>query len=66
MRKGERLLFLAGIMLAIGTLAFSAWKLRGISGEYQEGEDTYEEIASFVEEPENKPEPDKTDIEPDG
>lgn len=66
MRKGERLLFLAGILLAIGTLAFSAWKLRGIYGEYQEGEDTYEELASFVEEPENKPEPDKTDIEPDG
>ena len=27
MRKGEKLLFLAGILLAIGALAFSAWKL---------------------------------------
>lgn len=51
MTKGERLLFLAGILLAIGALAFSAWKLRGIYGEYQKGEDTYEELASFVEEP---------------
>lgn len=51
MRKGEKLLFLAGILLAIGALAFSAWKLRGIYGEYQEGEDTYEELASFVEDP---------------
>ena len=66
MRKGEKLLFLAGILLAIGALAFSAWKLRGIYGEYQEGEDTYEELASFVEEPEDKPEPDKSDAEPDG
>ena len=30
------------------------------------GEDTYEELASFVEEPEETSEPDKTDIEPDG
>ena len=30
MRKGEKLLFLAGILLAIGALAFSAWKLRKI------------------------------------
>ena len=66
MKKGEKLLFLAGILLAIGALAFSAWKLRGIYGEYQEGEDTYEELASFVEEPEETSEPDKTDIEPDG
>ncbi len=68
MKKGEKLLFLAGILLAIGALAFSAWKLRGIYGEYQEGEDTYEELASFVEEPEDKPEPDggEPDAEPDG
>ena len=68
MRKGEKLLFLAGILLAIGTLAFSAWKLRGIYGEYQEGEDTYEELASFVEEPEDTPKPDEseTDAEPEG
>ena len=58
MKKGEKLLFLAGILLAIGALAFSAWKLRGIYGEYQEGEDTYEELASFVEEPEDTPKPD--------
>ena len=68
MRKGEKLLFLAGILLAIGTLAFSAWKLRGIYGEYQEGEDTYEELASFVEEPEDTPKLDggEPDAEPDG
>ena len=68
MKKGEKLLFLAGILLAIGALAFSAWKLRGIYGEYQEGEDTYEELASFVEEPEDTPKPDggEPDAEPDG
>ena len=57
---------MAGILLAIGALAFSAWKLREIYGEYQEGEDTYEELDSFVDEPEETPEPDKTDTEPDG
>ena len=68
MKKGEKLLFLAGILLAIGALALSAWKLRGIYGEYQEGEDTYEELASFVEEPEDTPKPDggEPDAEPDG
>lgn len=34
MKKGERLLLLAGILLSIGVLIFSAWKLRGIYGEY--------------------------------
>ena len=49
-------------------LLFPAWKLRGIYGEYQEGEDTYEELASFVEEPEDTPKLDggEPDAEPDG
>ena len=68
MKKGEKLLFLAGILLAIGALAFSAWKLRGIYGEYQEGEDTYEELSAFVEEPEDTPEDetDEPEAEPSG
>lgn len=41
MKKGERLLFLAGILLAIGALAFSAWKLRGIYGETDIREEMY-------------------------
>ena len=28
MKKGERLLLLAGILLSIGVLIFSVWKLR--------------------------------------
>ena len=60
MKKKERLLLLAGILLSIGVLIFSVWKLRGIYGEYQEGEDTYEELSAFVKEPEDTPE-DETD-----
>ena len=68
MKKGERLLLLAGILLSIGVLIFSAWKLRGIYGEYQEGEDTYEELSAFVEEPEDTPEDatDEPEAEPSG
>ena len=68
MKKGERLLLLAGILLSIGVLIFSVWKLRGIYGEYQEGEDTYEELSAFVEEPEDTPEDetDEPEAEPSG
>ena len=48
---------------------FPPWKLRGIYGEYQEGEDTYEELASFVEEPEDTHQNQtggEPDAEPDG
>ena len=55
MKKGEKVVLLAGILLAVGALIFSAWKLRGIYGEYQKGEESYEELASFVEEPEDTP-----------
>lgn len=61
-------MLLAGILLAVGALIFFAWKLRGIYGEYQEGEESYEELASFVEEPEDTPKPDEEEpgAEPDG
>ena len=45
MKKGEKVVLLAGILLAAGALIFSAWKLRGIYGEYQKGEESYEELA---------------------
>lgn len=56
MNKVEKLLLLAGILLAIIVLFFCAWKLRGIYGEYQEGEKTYEDLASYVEDPKEDPE----------
>lgn len=68
MKKGEKVVLLAGILLAAGALIFSAWKLRGIYGEYQKGEESYEELASFVEEPEDTPKPDEEEpgAEPSG
>ena len=49
MKRGEKLIFLAGILLAAGALLLAAWKLKGIYGEYKEGEDTYKELEEFVE-----------------
>ena len=68
MKKGEKVVLLAGILLVVGALIFSAWKLRGIYGEYQKGKESYEELASFVEEPEDTPKPDGEEpgAEPDG
>ncbi len=56
MKRGEKLIFLAGILLAAGALLLAAWKLKGIYGEYKEGEDTYKELEEFVEKPEDRPE----------
>lgn len=63
MKKGERLLFFIGILVAIGALIFSSWKLRSIYGEYQKGEDTYEELTSYVKDPlEDIPEVTNTEL----
>lgn len=65
MRKKSRRLLAVLMALAFGVFLFAAGKLIQIYLEYQKGEDTYEELMDYVEEPqEDEKEPD-TEPEPE-
>lgn len=58
MRKIKEVAFLLLLIALFAVFAFAVWKLTGIYSEYQQGDETYEELQDYVQEPqgnENSP-----------
>ena len=67
MRKIRDVLLLLGILLFVAIFGFALYKLITIYAEYQQGEEAYEELEDFVEQPQDatKDSDGQTEKEPD-
>ena len=67
MRKLRDVLLLLGILLFVAIFGFALYKLITIYAEYQQGEEAYEELEDFVEQPQDTTEDSdgQTEKEPD-